>query len=208
MGYISPSLPPDLAYFAPCVAAKEGAADSHQFIRLKSGALIYSFFLSEEEPYRTIKGASLRLPRGSEDYFGVVDHSRQSEIEDLTRVMFGGTREEIEQLAIAYARAVGRDIGSAPRLTFSRSRSNACDLTGVLIPRQFPYLAFAPSDMDWGHVSLYGFFRLLVLQASSGRSPLRSFILDQGVDESVLNGVVGRTEHLINERILHYMRPY
>lgn len=208
LGYVSSSLPSDLPYFAPRAAAKEGAADSYQFVRLDSGALIYSFFLSEDEPYRVIKGALLRLPRGADGYFGVLDQARQSEMGDLTRALFGGTHEEIEQLAVAYARAVGRHVGGLPRLTFSKTRSNACDLTGALIPRQFPYLAFAPAGMDWSHVSLYGFFRLLTLQASNGRNPLRTFILEQGVDEALLDAVVERTENLLNERILRYAEPF
>lgn len=208
VGYASSNLPGDLPYFAPSVAAKERAENSHLFVRLDAGALIYSFFLSEDEPYRVVNGAFLRLPRGADDYFGVLDQARQSEIGDLTRALFGGTRKEIEELAVAYARAVGRHVGGLPRLTFSKTRSNACDLTGALIPRQFPYLAFAPASMDWSHVSLHGFFRLLALQASNGRNPLRTFILEQGVDEAILDAVVERTESLINERILRYVEPF
>lgn len=97
--------------------------------------------------------------------------------------------EEFETVAHALARTVGRLLHPAlrlPRLTFSKTRGNHCDLSGCLIPQNFPYVAFNDAQYDWGHVSLYGLYRLLSFTCPSSESPTATTLENAGVSVELL----------------------
>jgi hypothetical protein len=113
---------------------------------------------------------------------------------ELTRQLFGGTFDEAESCAVSLAKLFGRYYGEIirlPRIAFSKTRENKCDLTGCLIPRNFPYIAFEQSEYDWSHVSLFGFYRLLSLLCSKNRkSAISCALQDDGIDESLLERLI------------------
>jgi hypothetical protein len=131
------------------------------------------------------------LPTGTSSYFGVVVRVDHKEDLELTRALFGGTKREIEIAAVALAQITGRhyhEMVRLPRVTFSKTRNNQCDISGCLIPKEFPYVAFEGAQYDWSHVSLHGFYRLLsFLCSSSAQSVVRRALVEAGVAEDVLS---------------------
>lgn len=191
LGYRSQGQPSTLPYYSVSVAARSpDGRDSYGFVKLSSGALRYSGFFRANSHYRVLNNRILTLPRGANNYFGVIDSDSREEDPGLTRDLFGGTIDELLTVATAFGKVCGRyrEHTGLPRVTFSNSRENACEITGSLIPRQFPYVAFAQSQYEWGHVSLFGFYRLLSLTCSStGDSPIHAALLAEGVDPNTLD---------------------
>lgn len=191
LGYRSQGQPSTRPYYAVSVAARSpDGRDSHGFVKLSSGALRYSRFFRSDSHYRVLNNRILTLPRGASNYFGVIDSDSREEDPGLTQDLFGGTIDELLTVATAFGKVCGRrhEYAGLPRVTFSNSRENKCEITGCLIPRQFPYIAFAQSQYEWGHVSLFGFYRLLGLTCSSDRdSPIHAALLAEGVDPNSLD---------------------
>lgn len=195
VGYRRSKQPFDLPYYAPSVALHDAdGRRSYRFVELRRGMLTNSRFLRDDGHYQVRVDRSLVLPSGADTIFGVFERQTGEEDVDLTRRLFGGTRDDIESVASALASVMGRgyrEIFRLPRVTFSRTRSNCCDLAGCLIPRDFPYLAFEDSQSDWGHVSLYGFYRLLSLLCPIGKnSAIGRALLEAGISEDVLKLLV------------------
>lgn len=165
LGYRSERQPFDLPWYSPSVALRDkNGRDSHRFVELRGGLLRTSSLPRAEQPQKLLTDRWLILPRGTDSSFGVVDCQTKHLDEELTRRLFGGTCDDIESVAEALARVVGRgfhEMMQLPRVTFSKTRNNSCDLTGCLIPKNFPYLAFNQSQYAWSHVSLFGFYRML-----------------------------------------------
>ncbi len=198
VGYRRDDQPLDIPYYSPSVAArdKEGRT-SYRFVELRSGSLSRSSFLRDETYYRLREDRWLILPSGADSYFGVISRDNRDEDSQLTRSIFGGTRENIESVAVALAKVAGRqrhEIFRLPRVTFSKTRNNRCDISGCLIPMNFPYVAFEDSQYDWSHVSLHGFYRLLSFLCSNKASPVRRALIDAGVREEILVTLVSNVE--------------
>jgi hypothetical protein len=192
VGYTSENQPFDLPYYAPCVALRDkGGRASYRFVELRRGMLRKTSFLRDDSHYCLLDDRWLVLPRGAESYFGVIDRKSREEDVERTRQVFGGTRSDIESVATALSKIIGRgyhEMVQLPRVTFSRTRNNSCDISGCLIPKDFPYLAFENSQYDWSHMSLHAFFRLLAFLCPSGRAnPVRRALLETGVSEDVLS---------------------
>lgn len=196
LGYRSENEPHDIPYRPPCVAALDrDGRSSFGFIELRRGVLCRTHFFKDDDYYRVLEDRLLVLPIGSNSYFGVISRDDRSEDESLTRCIFGGTYREIEAVAVAFANIAGRTYDEGihpPKLTFSKSRNNRCDLTGCLIPREFPYIAFEAAQCDWSHLSLYGFYRILsFLCRSAGlvaQALLKSGITEETISRMVENG--------------------
>ncbi len=80
----------------------------------------------------------------------------------------------------------------------SRQRSNACDLTRCLIPKDFPYIAFDDALRDWSHVSLFGFYRLLGPACGSrrnGNGPVYERLIEDGTSSNVLTRMIASGEN-------------
>lgn len=209
IGYRSEDQPYDLPYYAPSVALRDkDGRNSHRFVGLAGGVVGLTWFFEDDKYYRVLDDQWLALPRGSDPYFGVVLKGSRKEDLEHTRNLFGASRREIESVAVALARFSGRRTyveASTPRVTFSRTQNNRCDLSGCLIPSNFPYIAFEGSQYDWGHVSLYGFYRLLAFMCpDQAHSPIYNALLDFGADEEAL-GVIVRVQ-TTNARPIPYER--
>jgi hypothetical protein len=196
LGYRKDEQPVDVPYYSPLVAMNSAdGRDSRRFVELRHGALTMSRFLDSGTLYRVLDDRYLVLPTGASSYFGVVAKGTRKEDEELTRLLFGGTYDEIEAVAAAVGSITGRlhqDVVRLPRLTFSKSRINSCDLTGCLIPMKFPYIAFEESQYDWGHVSLFGFFRLLSLLCYSTRNnSVVNALNDKGISAETVTRMMG-----------------
>lgn len=190
LGYISNAQPQSLSWYSPCVALRdEDGLTSCRFVELRGGLLRKTSLPRSEDHYRPLVDRWLELPRGADSFFGVVDRKTRDMDEELTRRLFGGTRADIDSIAKALSRVVGRsyhEMAQLPRVTFSKTRINSCDLTGCLIPKDFPYLAFDQSQYAWSHVSLHGFYRLLGFLCPS-RSAIRDAIERSDVENGVLD---------------------
>jgi hypothetical protein len=85
---------------------------------------------------------------------------------EMTRTLFGSTFDELSDFIVQFYAAVRHtprpDWHCSPaRITFSKSRGNSCDLTGLHIPQKFPFIAFSDTKYFGGHISLEGFYRQL-----------------------------------------------
>lgn len=131
----------------------------------------------------------VRFPSSDSYYAVLVD---RAEDEQLTRRLFGLTHTELSDFLEAYGRVMGtfREYTQYPRLTRSPRNTNYCDITGVWIPDQFPYVAFKDSGYDFSHVSIYGFYRhIQLLTGYNMTSVFSRALLDQGADESTLDKI-------------------
>lgn len=187
----------DLPYFAPAASLRYRDARQHRrFVFLTRGSLHVEDYFNKDATYRVRNDRWIRMPSGAISDFGVLDRgNRQTDIE-LTRQVFGATFQDLSQAASAWAAAFGYPSPFlVPRVTFSKTRDNDCELTGCLIPREFPYMAFERSQEMWGHVSLRGFYKLLSL-ACLGRtdSPTGRALLDAGLEREVLEGIISSSQ--------------
>ena len=74
------------------------------------------------------------------------------------------------------------DFETIPELTRSLKSSRFCDMTGVWIPAEFPYIAF--DDMQ---VSLYGFYQHIKLLTNCRiTSKVSRMLIEEGLDEEIL----------------------
>lgn len=199
VGYRTKDQPSDLPYYHPSVAARDrDGRSSYRFVELRRGTLARSGFLRDDQHYRPIADRWLILPSGADSYFGVVKKCNREEDEAATRELFGGTAADISAVASAFARLIGRGYHEGvrlPRVTFSKTRQNQCDITGCLIPKDFPYVAFDESQYAWSHVSLHGFYRLLSFLCSrKSANPMRETILDAGVAADLLDSLRANAE--------------
>lgn len=178
-----------LPYYAPEVALRDaGGMASDRFVFLEKGTLYYSEFLRDGELYRVIEDRHVTLPTGAFSYFGVRQTADLEEDADLTRAVFGASFDDLTTTLEAWGRVTGRHEMQTPRVTFSRTRENTCDLTGAMIPREFPYVAFAGAQQHWGHVSLLGVYRLLALEcANRPTSRMAKALVSEGADIEVIS---------------------
>lgn len=202
LGYHRDEQPHDLPWYSPSVALHDrDGRSSYRFVELRRGVLQRTGFLRDDQYYKIIEDRYIDLPTGASSYFGVVHKGGGREDEDLTRQIFGGTRLEFEAVTHALARVAGRSFQEMlhlPRLTFSKTRSNRCDVSGCLITQNFPYVAFDNAQYDWSHVSLHSLYRLLSFLCSPGaKSPVQVALEDAGISGELVrrfvdNGVSAR----------------
>jgi hypothetical protein len=199
LGYRLEEQPSTLPYYSPSVAVRDhDGRSSYRFVRLFRGTLGMAGFFRDDRYYRFLDDRRLVLPTGTDAYFGVVSRDLREEDTELSRSVFGGTVAEIRDLAKAMSRIAGRSFGDTvqmPRVTFSKTRNNRCDISGCLIPRNFPYVAFEGSQHDWGHVSLHGLYRLVSFLAGSlTASPIFEALVEAGVTAESLHAVLSNTD--------------
>lgn len=199
LGYQGEERRLDPPYYSPAVAARDnGGRDSFRFVRLRHGSIQYSSFFRSDGYYRVLDDRLLVLPSGAKSYFGVISTSDRAEDEKLTRAVFGARREDLETMVTAFAKIAGRqyhEYVQLPRVTFSKNRSNRCDISGCLIPEEFPYIAFEDAQYDWSHISLYGFYRLLsFLCPARQESPVRRALAENRVPMEVVEAIVSHID--------------
>jgi len=195
LGYQEESQPRKLIYDVPSVATPyPDSRKLSRFMTLSKGSIHKSGFLSDDVRYKVVRKHQLVFPSIGNSRFGVVSRVDGKEHAKLTRAVFGGTSEEIQMVAVLFARLTGRGKGffSQPRITISNKRDNMCDVNGSVIPAKFPYLTFNNSEHRWSHVSLVGFYRVLDLCCScDGEGSMRQNMLDKGVSAKLLDQLIG-----------------
>jgi len=136
------------------------------FYRVIKGRIVLDEFIDNHWQYndkiiKQIDKAGLILPKAARIYYTIwVNHEDD---DDLARAVFGLTCDELHQLLKIFKKKTGNhyfDRYSYPRMTRSNS-INFCDITDMLIPEHFPYIAFNDSGYVYSHVSLFGFYQLL-----------------------------------------------
>ena len=113
---------------------------------------------------------------------------------ELTRRIYGMESDALEELVVGYGRALRHDISPYQweRVTCSK-QSNACDLTGNLIPVDFPYITME-ENMDWGsHISISAFYSQVKLLTKHGnpRCPATKLMTERGVTEQTWKLLLG-----------------
>jgi hypothetical protein len=191
LGYQREEQPFDLPWYSPSVALHDrDGRSSFRFVELRRGIVERCGLLNDSGYFKLIDDRYLNLPRGASSYFGVTTRGGGEQDDDATRQVFGATMGEFTAAARAVAAVVGRDFPEMlqlPRLTFSKTRSNSCDVTGCLIPKDFPYLAFDEAQYHWSHVSLFGFYRLLSFMCPNEQgSPVARALLGAGLPAELL----------------------
>lgn len=188
-----------LPYFAPAASLRYQDARQHRrFVYLTRGTLHLEDYFSKDATYRVRSDRWISMPSGAITHFGVLDRSNRETDVELTRQVFGATFQDLSQAGTAWAAVFGYPSPFlVPRVTFSKTRDNDCELTGCLIPREFPYMAFERSQGMWGHVSLRGFYKLLSL-ACLGRtdSPAAKALLGAGLEHEVLEEIISSSQSI------------
>ena len=159
------------------------------FYRIVSGCIILEEYVDREmwgDHFFKKIPVGVRFPFPDSYYAVLLDHFEDQE---LTRSVFGLTREELASLLRAYAITMGcyHEYSRYPKLTRSSSYSHYCDLTGLWIPQKFPYITFCESDYDFSHVSLWGFYRhLQLLTGCHEKSAFSGLLMKCGITETLL----------------------
>ena len=183
----------DLPYYHPRVALREPQGlSSSRFVYLERGMLYASTYFRPDWLYRLVEDRWLVLPSGAQSYFGIIStDGEREEDEGLTRQIFGATHTELSEATTAWGRVMGWHELVLPRVTFSKTRENACDLTGALIPREFPYITFGHAQSRWSHVSFVGFYRLVSLTCGGrAESAMGRGLVNEGLQEELVERLV------------------
>lgn len=178
----------DFSYHVSVGRKKGEDAEEGRFIQLASGALQwgYSPFNSLFAHYY-IPSLHLFLPRKTNPRFSI--QKSGEDCDELTRQFFGLTFDELTSLVSSYETASGHQRCGPARVTCSL-KYNTCDLTGALIPREFPYITFTNSDFIWSHISLSGFYSHIAFLLMNGpQSEFYLRLLDEGCSAETLNNV-------------------
>jgi hypothetical protein len=184
----------DLAYYAVRAGASNpDGRDSFRFVRLSRGSLSYDSFFPERSYYKVLDDRRVVFPGVADFYFGVMNCDSGMEDQELTRARFGGTVQEIELAVRCLGSAIGQNSSrdqNNPRLAASMQRDNRCEVTGCVIPQNFPYVCPSESQGLWGHISLSGFFRTLALIAGN-TGAVRNALLNVGLSYESLDRLIG-----------------
>jgi len=164
------------------------------FFQITNGYIVLDNFVDNQYSNKKYKNTNtfIRYPIAADTYYGVWKEYNDED-EALTKAVFGLTYNELYEVLDGYAEILGTKnmYGQYPRLTRSIRAVNFCDITGGLIPSQFPYITFAQSGYDFSHVSLWGFYRhLQLLMEKSISSRLGKALLEVGVPEKTLNALL------------------
>ncbi|GIO86149.1 hypothetical protein J25TS5_30810 [Paenibacillus faecis] len=158
--------------------------------RIKNGCILLTGFVDHEfynnSTYKQLKDYVISLPTVNTSYFGIekrieTEHAWYFEENiELSRACFGLAYSELEYLVEVYAKRLGtyNSYFQYPRITRSLKNDNFCDITGLWIPAGFPYIAFNESGYDFGHISLFGFYRHVNAMLSIGTNTIFSQIFE------------------------------
>ena len=186
-------------YFTGAGHRYRNKENESRYARLETGTLFWDSFLDDQGRFKELEEFRVALPKGSDNFFGVVERGNRTENEGLTREFFGATFEELKELVVAYSGLLHSKPSGywKPRVTFSGKRSNQCELSGCLIPRNFPYIAFAHSENAWSHISLFGFYNHLnFLRSDSKRNAFHLRMVQQGIEEDLLDDLESKLFNL------------
>lgn len=172
-GYRPPTIQRDLFCYALSLGFREARDESYDyFVKLVNGALLWTHRPDPQvSQYYYAPGYQLVLPCGTQCHFSIGSRDSQEDRE-LTEMAFGFVKSDLDVLVDAYCKAMNITGYRVGRITFSKTGVNNCDLTGALIPREFPYVTFAEPRHKWSHVTLYGFYCHLAFLLKEGRSSL------------------------------------
>jgi hypothetical protein len=217
IGFRPAYTPKDLKFYAFEVGLRDKTSvASRDFVQIAQGAVFLDEFLSERSNFFYLDQFILRLPSGAYCNYGVLERDSGKENGPLTRAVFGLGLNDLEQLAQAFFDVTHfkrPDWSNSPKITFSKTRDNSCDLTGFWIPRNFPYLSFVDSAYFGGHVSFQAFSQILRFScgpATAKGQPLRNLMYERmigaGVDHDCLNYVL--SQHSLDQQPVTFAEVY
>ena len=178
--------------------------DKRNFIELQHGALLWaSDPTSGYRPDFIVNNLYADFPTGTDNYFGVFFDTNHELDAVATAKVFGFTYEELETIIKAYSKVLNISVYQEGRITFSKTRSNDCDLTGNTIPRNFPYITVKESSSVWSHISLFGFYSHLSLLMQNGkRSTFFQTMVKNGCSEEYLERTFNITSEVFGSQVV------
>lgn len=201
--------------------SKQIENDIQGFIRIKSGCLLWSMFLDKDfyasKSFKLLDKYVIKLPVSANIYYSVderIEFGSSWEFEEneaLTRECFGLTYDELMKLLSIYAEYFGvkNSYCSYPRLTRSTINHNFCDLTGVWIPPQFPYITFnSDSNYKFSHVSLFGFYKMINLLINTSNNQHVNDFVNRIKDVEIYNKLKDIDDYFPFEIILMRQHIY
>ncbi|MDR1498145.1 MAG: hypothetical protein LBS59_07035 [Puniceicoccales bacterium] len=174
LGYMEINHQSKAFQYSLCVGGRTPEArKSYQFLELRAGGLHLSSFLWNNQPFKILENCQVSLPCSTNNTFGVITKTGSDEA--MARTLFGATFDELDDFIDHFYTAIRYTPEKIwnwkpARITFSKSRDNNCDLTGVHIPKGFPFIAFTETQYFGGHISLHGFYRHLAFLCHYRRS--------------------------------------
>ncbi len=155
---------------SPFVSLGSYRAPVGKYYRLESGDIyledVTPRYASNQElkGYRTIyHSPSSKIDKTYGIMRRIGFEERKFDVE-LTRRIYGMEFDALEELVVGYGIALRHDLGPHPYLPRCTERitcslqSNGCDLTGNLIPDNFPYVTTTESMYWGGHISIAAFY--------------------------------------------------
>lgn len=200
LGYIESRQNCELDFFSLSSADKKGLRDRYRFVTLRGGKLLLSKFLKDDKLYRVPPSSRVHMPRGASSDFGVYHDDVRGLDESLTRHFFGLTFDELDYFLAVLGHAVwgAQDeyrLFLKPRITFSKTRDNDCDVANVWIPKNFPFIAFSETQNWGGHIALPTLYRtatlltLPVTYASSHEFPFQESLQKCGATTEIMSHI-------------------
>lgn len=185
------------------------------FITIENGCLLFNTFINvgyyKEQLFKQIN-CILNLPSSISSYYSVenyIDENNGRKYEknsEMTIEVFGLCYEELDALLNAYSKVVGSfsQYDRYPRITRSIKKDNFCNLTGLWIPKKFPYITFNAGNCDFSHVSLWGFYRYIgLLSCHDIKSVFCKALLNNGADNKVLLKIVNMHDYSSYNKIMY-----
>ena len=191
---------------SPFVSLGRHQAPSGKYYRLEGGDIWFAELAPERRFGGELKGfhTIYHSPSTKTDKtYGIMRRTgfeeRQFDV-TLTRQIYGMEFDALEELVVGYGRALRHDISPYQweRVTCS-NKSNRCNLTGNLIPEDFPYITME-ENMYWGsHVSIAAFYDQVKLLTgyADPRHTTTKLMTEKGVTEQTWRLLKGAGSHRI-----------
>lgn len=153
-------------YDEPTKKTKKYKEQIKAYLRIKYGRIYldygYKSIFKTEEKFKKLN-YEIQLPSSNFETFYSVNENGVygNQNDDIVREAFGLTMNELDELISLWSQIVGMDCyyEKFPKLTKSIKCNNYCDITGLWIPKSFPYIKL--DDNLYTHVSLYGFYKYI-----------------------------------------------
>lgn len=194
----------------PFVSLGSYRAPEGKYYRLEGGDIYLEEITPRHASGRELKGyhTVYHSPSSKTDKtYGIMRRvgfeDRQFDVE-LTRRVYGMEFDALEELVVAYGRALRHDITPYQweRVTCS-NKANKCNLTGNLIPADFPYITME-ENMYWGaHISIAAFYNQIKLLTghADARHTATKLMTEKGVAAQTWTLLKGTGNHFCREHV-------
>ncbi len=168
------------------------------YFRIKNGKILQDKkFIDEKNSFNEkakfkMIPAHVHFPAPQDMTFGIYSSTYQDLEKELTAKVFGISYDDLLEILYQYNNifkvAQKTYFNNYPKITRSIKNNNYCDLSGMWIPKEFPYIAFCESDYYYSHISLYGFYQHMKFITSCDiDSIISKQLISNGLNPEILN---------------------